>query len=90
MEVKKMSATITDTPRSIAINGISFFVDEIQTLQSYFPVYDQVTLDKTLIRQTVVFQKALSAGVLVSNRLDFGQTTTLNLSQDGRALLESV
>jgi hypothetical protein len=90
MEGKKMPATITDTPRSIAINGVSFFVEDIQTLQSYFPVMDMVVLDKVLIRETPVLQKALAAGVVVSNRLDFGSTTTLNLSQDGRALLETV
>jgi hypothetical protein len=83
-------ATITDTPRSIAINGVSFSVDEVSVLQTYFPVMDMVVLSKEQIRETEVLQKALVAGVVMSLRLDSGDTTTLNLSQDGRALLEKI
>lgn len=82
--------TIIDTPRSIAINGVSFSVSDIQTLQSYFPVMDMVVLTKVVIRGDAILQKALIAGVVVNNRLDAGPTTTLNLSQDGRALLGTV
>jgi hypothetical protein len=82
-------SNIQDVPRSLVLNGISFFAADINYLKSLFPVYDFVTLLKSDIRQNSILQKAMMAEAVVCNMVQTdGDSAMLSLSQDGRLLLE--
>jgi hypothetical protein len=60
-------------------------------LKDLFPEVDQIQLTAFDIRQSLVLQKALKAGVVASPELQTGgKKFRLSLTQEGRALLRKV
>jgi hypothetical protein len=83
-------ASIQDIPRTLIMNGQSFADSEVKYLQSVFPDLDMAILPKAQIRQDRTLQKAILAGAVLYNTVEYGSNATLNLSQDGRALLGKI
>lgn len=81
---------IIDTPRTLTLNDVVFTVDEVDQLKAAYPTMDFQVFEKEAVRTESFLQKALLSGAVASLAIESGEQVTLNLTQDGRALLGKV
>jgi len=79
---------IQDVPRKLILRDVEFTEGDVAHLGELFPVMDMAQVSPAEVRSDLILQKALLSGAVVCNSIQ--NPVVLNLTQDGRALLQKV
>lgn len=83
--------SIVEVPRTLILNNVQFTEEEIKNLKELYKDLDMAIFLKSEVRKRdSVLQKALLSGAVVNLSIEFGDSVTLNLTQQGRMLLGKV
>lgn len=82
-----MKNKLVVNPQHVVIANVPWTMEEIKELKDLYSESKGLTLDKKAIRTSQILQKALKCDVVISPRVQKGETALLLISQVGLDLI---